>query len=178
MICKQAQEDLVGCWGCADELSSEILSHLEECEQCRHEALLLRETQVMLHSLPVERAPEGLTAQIMDRLPHEGQQAGWGERIARWLVPERRMQWGRAAALGAALAIAIAGGVYWYGQEQQTPLQEQVVATTPASETGGDERLAITDAELDELILKHQMLEMSQPLADDVGVGLVVYTSR
>lgn len=178
MTCKQVQEDLVECWGSADELTSEALSHLETCEQCRDEASLLRETQMMLHSLSYQRAPEGLTEQVMAQIAREQRRPEWRERVAEWLLPTARPSWARAAAVGVALALAVAGGAFWYSQAQYTAIQEPVVASTAAPSAAATEVSAPMDAELDALMLKHQILETTQPLADDVGVGLVVYTSQ
>lgn len=178
MTCEQVQEELIECWGNTEEISSGALSHLETCEQCQHEALLLRETHVMVHSLPYQRAPEGFTEQVMSRVLREEHRPRWRERVSDWLLPAHRPTWVRAAAVGAALALAAAGGAHWYGQMQQPAHQAQVVAANSSAGMTAAEQLADTDAELDELMLKHQMLELTQPLADDVGVSLVVYTSR
>lgn len=177
MTCEQVQEALIQCWGRDEELSSEARTHIESCKDCHHEALLLRNTGDLLHSMPFEHAPDGFTEQVMAQLAHDERAPGWRERLGQWLVPSRQPAWARAAALGAALAIGVAGGVHWYGQTQQTAEQAQIAASGPEIEIAatGD---AAANSELDDLILKHQTLESSQPFSDDVGVSLVVYTSR
>lgn len=178
MTCKQVQEELLEYWGSTERLSSAGVAHVKSCEQCRNEALLLSETQAMVHSLPFERAPDGFTDQVMARVAREERRPVWRARVADWLLPARQPAWVRAAAVGAVLALMVAGGAFWYGQMQQPAHQTQVMVSSHPTQMSASEHLAVTDAELDELMVKHQMLESIQPLADDVGVGLVVYTSQ
>lgn len=178
MTCKQVHEKLIECWGSTEELASEALVHVESCPECEHEALLLRQTQTLVHAVPQERAPDGLTDQIMAQLAREESRQPWRERLADWVLGGRQPVWARAAAIGAALALAVAGGGYWYGLGQQAAQQEQIAASAQGAEVQMAEDLAATEAELDELMIKHQMIEVTQPLAEDIGVGLVVYTSQ
>ncbi len=168
MTCVEVRENLVICWGDADELSAEVLAHLAECEACRLEAMLLRETRIMLRSLPDEQAPVGLTEGVLARLADEEAQVGLPGRVAAWFVPQDQPAWARAAAVGVALALAVAGGsVLYHGQQPAGNEPETVVATTQGQVPG--------QAEYDELLLRHRALEASQALADDPGVTLVTY---
>jgi len=168
MTCVEVREHLVVCWGDADELSAEVLAHLAECEDCRLEAILLRETRIMLRSLPDEQAPARLTEGVLVRLAAEESQPGLLARMAAWFVPEDRPAWTRAAAVGVALALAVAGGsVLYHGQQPAGNAPDTIVASTQAQLPG--------QAEYDELLLRHRALEASQALADDPGVSLVSY---
>lgn len=181
MTCKQVQEGLVECWGRTEELTSDALTHLETCEQCRHEALLLRETHAMVQSLTTQRAPQGFTEQVLAGVEREERRPGWRERLTQWVLPTRQPSWMRAAAVGALLAVAVAGGAIWYDQgarSEQSPDHARIAASQHTPSTVEFVEAGATDAELDELMLKHQSLELTQPLADDAGVSLVMYTSQ
>jgi len=168
MTCVEVRENLVVCWGDADELSAEVRAHLAECAECRLEALLLRETRIMLRSLPDEQAPARLTEGVLARLADEQLRPGLMSRIAAWFVPEDQPAWARAAAVGVALALAVAGGsALYHGGQPAGNAPDTVVAGTQAQVPG--------QAEYDELLLRHRALEASQVLADDPGVALVTY---
>ncbi|MGI5820098.1 MAG: anti-sigma factor family protein [Armatimonadota bacterium] len=179
MTCRQVRVELVECWACTEELSAAVLEHIEVCVECRREAILLRETRVMLSALPLERAPEGFTGRVMTQLDREEAEPGWLERLSEALFPARRPSWARAAAVGTAIALAVAGGVVWYNHGG-SDAAEQFAANPPVTAivAGADGGATVSDAELEELLLRHQALEMTQPLADDAGVNLVVYTSN
>lgn len=168
MTCVEVRENLVVCWGDTDELGDEVLAHLRDCPECRVEALLLRETRIMLRSLPAEHAPARLTESVLARLAAEETQPGLLSRIAAWFVPEDQPSWARAAAVGVGLALAVAGGsALYHGAQPEVPRPPAVVASAGGSQ-----------AEYDELLMRHRALEASQALADDPGVTLVMYTSR
>ncbi|MGD9498084.1 MAG: anti-sigma factor [Armatimonadota bacterium] len=171
MTCPQVRQELVACWGSTDELRAEVVEHLCVCEACRWEAALLRETRVLLHSLPAEQAPDGLTARVLARIANERAPESWRQRLAAWFVPAQQPVWARAAAVALAIALAAAGGTAWY-QGTQATAPEPTISSAPAP--GG--QVAIADREFEELLRRHQSLELSQPLADDAGVSLVVYT--
>lgn len=177
MTCEQAQAELVACWGNTEQLSVMVIEHLEVCEACRYEALILRETRVMVRSLPQERTPEGFTDRVLAQLDTEQAQAGWLERLSELFVPARRPAWARTAAVGAAIALAVAGGALWYNHAEQ-PAPRQVAIAPQATTVASTDSAAANEAELEELLIRHQAAEMTQPLADDAGVSLVVYTSN
>ncbi len=180
MTCEQVREELVACWACVDELTFEVVEHLEQCDACRREAVLLRHTRVMLHSsMPPLSAPVNMAERVMSRIDEQAHSAGWLPRAREWFVPRRQPSWARAAAVGTALALAVAGGALWRSQrpDQSAPPSPPAVVAD-AGIDGSAARTATLDGELDELMLQHQRLEMTQPLADDAGVSLVVYTSR
>ncbi|MFP4249246.1 MAG: hypothetical protein ACLFU7_06285 [Armatimonadota bacterium] len=180
MTCKQVQAELVECWASTEVISAEVTEHLAGCAECRYEALLLRETDVMLRALPQERAPQGFTENVLAGLDREESRSGWIERLGEFFAPARPPSWARAAAVGTAIALAVAGGAVWYNQAQEPPPQPQI-AVTPAASGVSAESIpvdAANQAELEELLVRHQALEMTQPLADDAGVSLVVYTSN
>lgn len=176
MTCKQVQAELVECWGRTEEVAPGVVEHLEVCIECRHEALLLRETRVLVHSLPQDRAPDGFTERILSELDREETSPGWLARLKEYFVPARRPAWARAAAVGVALALAVAGGAVWYTQAEEPAPQQ--IAAGPVIATPAATQATASEAELDELLVRHQTLEMTQPLADDAGVSLVVYTSN
>ncbi len=185
MTCKQVQAELVECWASTEVLSAEVTEHLAGCAECRYEALLLRETHVMLRAIPQERAPEGFTDSLLAQLDRGEGRSGWIERLGEFFAPPRQPSWARAAAVGTAIALAVAGGTVWYNQSQEPAQQPQaqIAATsmTPVSTEAATGTVALdaaNEAELEELLLRHQALEMTQPLADDAGVSLVVYTSN
>ena len=183
MTCEQVQAELVECWGSTEEVCAATIEHLEVCAECRREALILRETRVMVQSLPREKAPQGLTSTVLERITREEQaQPGWMERLSDLLAPRRRPSWARAAAVGAAIALAVAGGAVWMSQDAEQPAAPQIAAhraaTTTVSVTTDNMPTATSEEELDELLMRHQTMEMTQPLADDAGVSLVVYTSN
>jgi len=177
---KRVRAELVECWASTEVLSAEVTEHLAGCEHCRHEAVLLRETNAMLKSLPQERAPEGFTDNLLAQLDRMESRAGWMDRLSEFFVPMRQPSWARAAAVGTAIALAVAGGVAWHNQAQDAPSQPQIaVAASTSGVTAGSVALdAADEAELEELLVRHQTLEMTQPLADDAGVSLVLYTSN
>lgn len=175
MTCKQVRAALVACWGRTDELATEVLEHLEVCEECRREALLFRETRVMVRSLPPLRAPSGLSERVLAEIEQEAASGTWPQRLTRWLVPSGQPSWARAAAVAAALALAVGGGM-WYAQNGQP--QQTVAVSSDSPAPGTSAAHVATAGEIDQLMLEHQTLEMTQPLADDAGVSLVVYTAR
>lgn len=177
MTCEQVRAELVGCWACTDELSDEAIGHLESCEACRREAVLLRETRTLVHSLPTTRAPAGFTHRVMAQIESEAQPAEWTQRLRDWLVPRRGPAWVRATAVAAAIALAAASGV-WYAQH--TPDAQMAAGTSAVTVGPGatDAQSASADAELTELLQQHQSFELTQPLADDAGVSFVAYTSE
>jgi hypothetical protein len=67
----------------------------------------------------------------------------------------------------------------WYNHGQQAAPEAQLM-TAPAetSVVATDTQATASESELEELLLRHQTAEMTQPLADDAGVSLVVYTSN
>lgn len=181
MTCEKVQAELVECWASIEMLSAPAVEHLEECEACRHQALLLRRTNVMVQSLPTERAPDGFTSSVMARIEsEESRSPGWLERLGGFLTPARQPSWARAAAVGTAIALAVAGGAVWHSQSQEPSPQPQIAAVTPGPQiaAGGAAAQQVREAELEELLSRHQAFEMTQPLADDAGVSLVVYTSN
>jgi len=176
MTCKQVQAELVECWGSTQQLPTTVIEHLEVCEECRYEALILRETHVMVRSLPQERAPEGFTGRVLSEIDQEQTRAGWLQRLSEFFAPARQPAWARAAAVGTAIALAVAGGAVWFNQPDQPDAQQMAVAPEAAvTVTAAADPSA---AELEELLVRHQTAEMSQPLAVDAGVTLVVYTSN
>ncbi|MBD3291663.1 MAG: hypothetical protein GF393_01960 [Armatimonadia bacterium] len=176
MTCKQVQAELVACWGSTEQLSAMVIEHLEVCEECRYEALILRETHVIVRSIPQERAPEGFTDRVLAEIDAEQAQPGWLKRLSEFFIPAQRPAWARAAAVGTAIALAVAGGAVWFNQADQPDQQQIAVAPeTPITATASADA---DEAELEELLVRHQAAEMSQPLADDAGVTLVVYTSN
>jgi hypothetical protein len=102
------------------------------------------------------------------------------ERLSEFFAPARQPSWARAAAVGTAIALAVAGGAVWYNQAEEPAPQPQIAIapTSPQVASGGAPASAANEAELEELLVRHQALEMTQPLADDAGVSLVVYTSN
>ncbi|MFW5867536.1 MAG: hypothetical protein ACOCX2_06945 [Armatimonadota bacterium] len=180
MTCKQVQAELVECWASIELLSAAVVEHIDGCEECRHQALLLRETHVMVQALPRESTPDGFTRDVMARLEAEERRSGWLGRLSEMFVPARQPSWARAAAVGTAIALAVAGGTVWYNQAQEPAPQPQVagIAATPQMASGAIATDGLDEAELEELLARHQAHEMTQPLADDAGVSLVVYTSN
>ncbi len=172
MTCEKVREELLACWGATAELSAGAIEHIESCEDCRREALLLRETHGALQSLPADRLPAGFTDRVLAEIAAEDESPGWARRIAAWLIPSDQPEWARAAAV-AALALAVAGGTVWYSQSHHAAQAPAIAVTNTASGT----QMAATAGEIEELMRKHQALEMTQPLADDAGVSLVMYTS-
>jgi len=177
MTCKEVQGELVECWGSTEQLSVTVIDHLEVCEQCRYYALILRETQVMVTSLPQDHAPEGFTDRVLAELASEQAQPGWLRRLSDFFVPARQPSWARAAAVGTAIALAAAGGAIYYNHGDQ-PGPPQIAVAPEATTIGVMPAADASEAELEELLLRHQAAEMAQPLADDAGVTLVVYTSN
>ncbi len=173
MMCRQVRQELIACWGSTDELEAAAVEHLRVCEACRIEAALLRETRVLLHSLPAEHAPSGLTKRVVARIADEQQPAGWWSRLAAWFVPEGSPAWARATAVGVAIALAAVGGTVLYHGTTSPGPDQAIIATTVA----GGAQLAIGQQEIEDLMVRHQTLELTQPLADDPGVHLVMYTS-
>lgn len=176
MTCKQVHEELLACWGSSDALSMEAREHLRECAQCQREAMLLEETRVLLHSLPPAAAPASFTQAVLARIDAEEVRSGVLARIAGWLVPAGAPAWARAAAVGIGLALAIGGGSVLYQQVAAGGAPVPTVVSDASSVSGVVQATVGTD-EIDELLLRHQTLEFSQPLADDPGVSLVMYTS-
>ncbi len=176
MTCEEVRVEFVECWGSTEQLCAAAVAHLEVCAQCRYEALILRETFVMVRSLPGEHAPAGFTGRVLDQIASEQAQPGWAARIAEMFVPSRQPSWARAAAVGTAIALAVAGGAVWVNHGLDGGSPEQIVSGGPTAIAVSSP--AASEAELDELLLRHQALEMTQPLADDAGVSLVVYTSN
>ncbi|MGC9316534.1 MAG: anti-sigma factor family protein [Armatimonadota bacterium] len=174
MTCKQVRAALVACWGTTDELATEVLEHLEVCEECRRQALLFRETRAMVQSLPRLRAPSGLTQAVLAGIEREAAGRSWAQRLFQTLIPSRQSSWARVAAVAAALALAVGGGV-WYAQDDRPTRTAALGSDSPVATSAA--HLA-GSGELDQLMLEHQTLEMTQPLADDAGVSLVVYTAR
>lgn len=177
MTCKQVREELLTCWGSTEELGMEASEHLRECPECAREALLLRETHALLGTLPAERAPHGLTERVLAEIVAEGCAEPWWSRIAAWFVPEGQPAWARAAAVGVAVALAVAGGPTLLSQHQ-APLTTDVVANVAPSQAAAGPQFAAGRAELDELMLRHHSLEYTQPLSDDPGITMVMYTSN
>lgn len=180
MTCKQVRAELVECWGSTEELSASVTEHLKVCDECRYEALILRETHVMVRTLPRERAPEGFTDSVLAELDREQAQPGWLGRLSEMFLPVPQPSWARSAAVGTAIALAVAGGAVWYNQANE-PAEQQLAATAPpavAVVADAADSSAASEAELEQFMLRHQALEMTQPLADDAGVSLVVYTSN
>lgn len=178
MTCEKVQMELVECWASTELLSTAAVEHLQECEGCRREALLLRETYTLLHSLPEERAPDGFTEGVLARIDQEQRQPGWLERLGGLLIPARTPSWARAAAVGAAIAIAVAGGtVLFTGAQQPAPQPQLASSLSPRTAAPGQTAAMASEAEFNELLVRHQAAEMTQPLADDAGVSLVVYTT-
>jgi len=177
MTCKQVREELLACWGSTDELRAEASEHLRECSDCAREGVLLRETRVMLGTLPVEQAPRGLTERVLAEIAVAGSAEPWWSRLAAWFVPEGQPSWARAAAVGVAVALAVAGGSTLMSQHQ-APGPLNVVANMPSVQVPLGPQLAAGRAEIDELMLRHHSLEYTQPLSDDPGVAMVMYTSN
>jgi len=177
MTCEEVRAELVECWGSTDQLSAGAMEHIEICPECRYEALMLRETHVMVRSLPQERAPEGFTGRVLEWIGREEAQRGWGARLAGLLTPARQPAWARAAAVGTALALAAAGGAVWVNRAAEPHATQQIVSGQVGTSSVA-RPAAAGEAELDELLMRHQAMEMTQPLADDAGVSLVVYTTN
>lgn len=175
MTCEQVRAELVECWACTDELSDEAIRHLESCEACRREAVLLRGTRTLVHSLPTTRAPAGFTDRVMAQINREPQPADWTQRLRDWLVPRRGPAWVRATAVAAAIALAAAGGV-WYAN--QTPEAQAGASAVTVAPGAIDAQSTSAEGELTELLQQHQSFELTQPLADDAGVSFVAYTSE
>ncbi len=179
MTCKQVRAELVECWGNTEQLGAETVAHLEACVECRREAGLMRETHAMVDALPRERAPDGFTARVLEELAREDAQPGWSERIAALLVPERRPSWARAAAVGAAIALAAAGGAVWMSHDTAPEAEPQIAARAAVTQTASPSVEPVAyETELEELRARHQSMEMTQPLADDAGVSFVLYESN
>lgn len=176
MTCEEVRAELVGCWGSTDQLSAGATEHIEMCPECRYEALVLRETHVMVRSLPQERVPEGFTGRVLERIGREEAQRGWGARLAGLFTPARQPSWARAAAVGTALALAAAGGAVWVNRAGEPHAPQQIVSGQVGTSSAA--RSAAGEAELEELLMRHQAMELTQPLADDAGVSLVVYTTN
>lgn len=176
MTCEQVQAEMLECWGSTEDLGEAAVAHLGTCEQCRYEARILRGTHAMIRSLPSETAPGGFTQRVLGQVAQQDAQPGWAARIGEILMPSRQPSWARAAAVGAALALAVAGGTVWVNGAFEADPQEQIAAGAASSVVVSD--AAATDAELIELMARHQALEMTQPLADDAGINLVAYTSN
>ncbi len=180
MTCEQARSELVECWASVELLSVAVTDHLEGCDGCRREALILRRTYVMVQSLPQEHAPDGFIEGVLARLDREATRPGWQERLSEFFAPAQRPSWARAAAVGTAVALAVAGGVVWYNQAQP-PAQQAQMATGPvvspaaANDPAG---IDVGEIEFEELLARHQAHEITQPLADDAGVRNVVYTAN
>ena len=172
MTCEKVQSELVTCWGSTEQLSVTVAEHLDGCETCRAEALMLQRTRLLLTSLPEEEAPDGFTASVLERLEQEGPARSWLESIGNLVIPVRQPQWARVATVGLVLALAVAGGAMWMGQSNQLPDAAQLATTVPVPS-----QTLMENAELEELLRRHQTFEVTQPLADDMGVGLVMYTS-
>lgn len=177
MTCKQVREELLTCWGSTEELRMEASEHLRECPECAREALLLRQTHALLGTLPAEQAPRGLTERVLAEIVAEGSAEPWWSRIAAWFVPEGQPAWARAAAVGVAVALAVAGGSTLISQHQ-APVATNVIANVAPIEIPAGTQLAAGRTEIDELMLRHHSLEYTQPLSDDPGVTMVMYTSN
>lgn len=177
MTCRQVRDELLTCWGSVEELRTEASEHLRECPECAREALLLRETHALLGTLPAEQAPRGLTERVLAEIAAEGSAEPWWSRIAAWFVPEGQPAWARAAAVGVAVALAVAGGSTLMSQHQ-APVTSGAVANVAAGPAASGPQLAAGHAEFDELLLRHHALEYTQPLSDDPGVTMVVNTSN
>ena len=176
MTCEEVRAELVECWGSTEQLTTAATEHLAVCEHCRYEARILRGTSVMLHSLPSESAPEGFTAGVLQQIARQQGQTGWAARLGQWFVPAHQPSWTRAAAVGTAIALAVAGGSMWAGRGSLPEGTQQYAGS--ASGTIAVSTPAATEAELDDLMRRHQALQMTQPLADDPCVNLVVYTTK
>lgn len=177
MTCKNVQAELVECWASTELLSTAAVDHLQECEVCRREALLLRETYTLLHSLPEERAPDGFTEGVLARIDQEQTEPGWLRRLGGLFVPAQSPAWARAAAVGAAIALAVAGGILYNGAHEPAPQSQIASSLSPQGAAPGQTAAMASEAELEELLVRHQANEMTQPLADDAGVSLIVYTT-
>lgn len=177
MTCRQVREELLARWGSTEGLGAETSEHLRECSDCAREALLLRETRALLGTLPDERAPVGLRESVLAEIAREDVAEPWWSRIAAWFVPEGQPSWARAAAVGVAVALAVAGGSTLVSHQPglNTP---EVIANGAAFEAGAQPHLAAGPAEIDELMLRHHTLEYTQPLSDDPGITMVMYTSN
>ena len=133
MTCEEVRVELVECWGSTEKLCAAAVAHLEVCAKCRYEALILRETHVMVRSLPVEQAPDGLTASVLDQIASEQAQPGWAARIAEMFAPARQPSWARAAAVGTAIALAVAGGTVWVNHSLEDGSPEQLASGQPGA---------------------------------------------
>lgn len=176
MMCRRVHEELLACWGRPDGLQIEVVQHLQVCPGCAREALLLRETHALLGTLPAEQAPRGLTERVLAEIAAEGSAEPWWTRIAAWFVPEGQPAWARAAAVGVAVALAVVGGSTLISSPQ-APATNSSANVAPIQAPAAPQ-LAAGRADLDELLLRHHSLEYTQPLSDDPGITMVMYTSH
>jgi len=175
MTCTQVREQLMEMWGEVAQLGAEARAHLQQCAECRREAKSLADTRRLLAQMPAEVAPEGFRDRVMARVAEvQVERESWSERAVQWLWPRSQgPAWVRVVAVAAVLMILFGGVAVMHGRlGPATNIQPPAMIAAGS----GIASSATRDEDVEAMVLRHQALELMQPLSDDAGVHLISYT--
>ncbi|MBM4017395.1 MAG: hypothetical protein FJ288_03560 [Planctomycetes bacterium] len=150
MLCDQVHEHLSAYLDkeLSADLSAGVRAHLDSCAGCRTLADELRATMDLLGRLPARKAPEHLAGDVIRQIERRGVLATGapieGQPQQRTLPMLRARPWPRVLAVAATVLLAAGIGLVAYLSEtaMRSPAPLSEVAATPATETGGADRLA------------------------------------
>jgi len=176
MTCTQVREQLVELWGEVAQLGAEARAHLQQCADCWREAQSLATARKLLGQMTPGSAPEGFCDRVLARIAEvEAVHLSWPERALGWLWPRQHgPAWIRVVAMAAVLMILV-GGVAMLHGGLGSGMNSQPPAMIAAG-SAGITSVATRDEDLEAMVLRHQSLELMQPLSDDAGVHLISYT--